>query len=128
MPNGSPAVASALVLIVEDEALIRMTAADALTAAGFEVIEAEHAAEALVHLGKHARDIAVLCTDVHMPGEMDGITLAHHACLHWSWIGLLVVSGKASPKVGELPALSRFLAKPYDVDVLVTHVGHLARA
>jgi hypothetical protein len=64
-----------VVLVVEDEALIRMMASDALTDARYGVIEAEHAPDALLHLSERARDVVVICTDVHMPGEMDGIAL-----------------------------------------------------
>ena len=122
-PSAKPTV-----LVVEDEAVIRMCALVALEDAGFEVLEAEHAAAALVHLGERAEDVAVVCTDVHMPGEMNGVALAHHAFRHWPWIGVLVMSGKAYPPAAELPEGARFLPKPYALDTLVCHVQEMAAA
>ena len=71
------------ILIVEDEWLIRSTAADALGDAGFAVHEAQHAAEAISILEARHNDIHVIFTDVTMPGDMDGVGLAHHAAQHW---------------------------------------------
>jgi DNA-binding NtrC family response regulator len=112
------------VVVVEDEVLIRMVAIDVLTEAGFIVLEAEHAAHALTHLEAKAADIDVLFTDVHMPGEMDGVDLAHHAQRHWPWITALITSGRGG--LAALPAGSRFIPKPYDFDNVVAHVRELA--
>ena len=64
------------ILVVEDDALIRAVAIDVLEDAGFAALEAENAMEAISVLDEHAEDIAVLLTDVRMPGTIDGITLA----------------------------------------------------
>lgn len=64
-----------VVLVVEDEHLIRMLAVDAFSDAGFLVVEAQNAAEALRMYAAHT-DITVLFTDVNMPGAMNGIDLA----------------------------------------------------
>lgn len=61
-----------VVLLVEDEPLVRMTAADELDDAGFRVLEAKNADEALVVLEAHSSEVQVLFTDVNMPGSMDG--------------------------------------------------------
>ena len=114
-----------IVLVAEDEALIRFLAVDALTEAGFDVIEAGHAAAALVHLEAGAGSIRMLFTDVHTPGTMDGCALAGHAAAHWPWIKLLVTSGKATPRQGELPVGGRFLPKPYLTGELVRHAVEL---
>ena len=114
------------VVVVEDEPLIRLLAAETLTEAGFTVLEAGHAAEALTHLEAQAAAISVLFTDIHMPGQMDGLGLAHHALRHWPWIGQLLTSGRANPASGDLPLGSRFMAKPYDLDNAVAHVRALA--
>jgi CheY-like chemotaxis protein len=116
------------IVVAEDEVLIRMNAVDFLTEAGFEVIEAGHADEALTILGDQAADIHLLFTDVHMPGTMNGLELAHHARAHWPWIALLVVSGHAKPNTEELPEGSRFLTKPYDLDQVIGHVRELVAA
>ena len=64
-----------VVLIVEDEALVRMTAVDMIEEAGFEVLEATNADEAILLL-EARRDITVVFTDIEMPGSMDGLRLA----------------------------------------------------
>jgi two-component system, response regulator PdtaR len=115
-----------LILVVEDEALIRMVAVAALVDEGFEVIEAEHAAEAIEHLEAHGTHVRVLFTDIHMPGEMDGLRLAHHAHTHWPSIGIIVCSGLAAPKPLEMPHGSRFVRKPYAPEHVLNHVRELA--
>jgi CheY-like chemotaxis protein len=115
-----------VVVVVEDEVLVRMLAVDVLTEAGFVVLEAEHSAHALIHLEVQAADIHVLFTDVHMPGDMAGLALAHHARRCWPWIATLITSARAHLASQALPAGSRFLAKPYNVDNVVAHVRQLA--
>ena len=117
-----------VVLVVEDEVLVRLIAAEMLTEAGFDVIEAEHAAAALLVLDARAADIRVLFTDVNMPGALDGLGLARHARHHAPWIASLVTSGKMSPSPAAMPAGSRFIAKPYRLAHLVDLVRQLANA
>lgn len=117
-----------VILVVEDEPIIRMVAVDALRDAGFEVLEAEHAAEALTYLRQHADVVKAICTDVHMPGEMNGVALAYETCRCWPWVSILVVSGHAMPAQHELPDRSRFLPKPYALTDLVRHLGELTLA
>ncbi len=116
------------VIVAEDEELIRMMATDMLTDAGFAVIEAGHAEEALAILEAQAADIHVLFTDIHMPGAMDGLKLAHHASSHWPWIGLLIASGDVTPKTADMPAGSKFLAKPYNPDHVIAHAWDMIAA
>jgi CheY-like chemotaxis protein len=102
-----------VVVVAEDEPLIRMETAEHLIDEGFEVLEARHAEEALAILAHAADDVHVLFTDVRMPGGMDGVALSHHVKTHWPWIGLLVTSAHAEAMVDELPEGCRFLPKPY---------------
>ena len=81
------------ILVVEDDALIRAVAIDVLEDAGFAALEAENAMEAISVLDEHAEDIAVLLTDVRMPGTIDGITLAKIAEKTWPWICAVITSG-----------------------------------
>lgn len=117
--------ASFVVVIVEDEPLIRMAAVDDLIDAGFMVIEAEHAADAIAILQSRAIYVDLLFTDIHMPGTMDGLALAHHASANWPWIALLLASGLTRPQTHEMPAGCWFLAKPYDPGKLVAHAKAL---
>lgn len=117
-----------VILVAEDDTLIRMMAVDALTDAGFSVIEAAHADDALSILTARADAVRALFTDIHMPGELNGLALAHHVRGHWPWIALLVASGKARPTAEEMPAGTRFLSKPYDPNHVVRHVRELVDA
>ena len=101
-----------VVLVVDDEALIRMNAVDMLQDAGFSVLEASDAAEALVVLDGHP-EIAVLFTDINMPGTMDGLDLARRVHQLRPDVHLIVTSGKVTPGVDALPDDGAFLGKPY---------------
>jgi CheY-like chemotaxis protein len=116
------------VVVAEDETLIRMVAVEVLTEAGFTVIEAGHAAEALEILHSRPWAIHLLFTDIHMPGPMDGLELAHHVRRAWPHIALLIASGEDDPLPAKLPAGSVFLTKPYRSDHVVAHAQALIPA
>ncbi len=117
-----------LVIVVEDEVIIRMVAGAALTNAGFDVVEARHAEEAIAILGARARDVHAMFTDVHLPGSMDGLALAHLTHGSWPQIAVLIASGHARPRPEELPEGSRFLSKPYDLYNVVAHLKEMVTA
>ena len=125
MSNTKNPVSAHVVLVVEDEFLIRMVAVEALLDAGFVVLEAAHAGDALALLQSRATDIHALFTDVQMPGDMDGVMLAHETSRCWPWIGLLITSGHTHLVQTALPAGSRSLPKPYEVDHVVRHIHAL---
>src|SRR4029453_2551624 len=91
------------VLVVEDEPLIQILATEALEDAGFEVLTAWNADEALRVLNQHGDEVRVLFTDVNMPGEMDGVELAEAVHERWPHIGLLLSSGVARPTTDQIP-------------------------
>jgi CheY-like chemotaxis protein len=101
-----------VVLIVEDELLLRMDAIDMIEAAGFEVVEAGHADEAIEVL-ESRRDITVVFTDIQMPGSMDGLKLARAVRGRWPPIKIVATSGHVEVSETDLPEGGRFLAKPY---------------
>ena len=114
------------ILIVEDELFVRMIGADALEEAGYAVLEAGSADEALQVLEK-ADHVEVLFTDIRMPGSMDGLRLAEVVHERWPNIRILVTSGDVRPSPDDIPDDGRFLAKPYrfqslsrELDTLLT--------
>lgn len=118
----SPANSSPLLLLLaEDEPLVRMAAADALSDAGFKVLEAANADEAIAVLDREP-DLRVLVTDVRMPGPVDGLALARMAASRWPWIAVVVASGHALPGDGVVPEGALFLSKPYTPEALVAYV------
>src|ERR1700685_1888365 len=90
------------ILIVEDEPLVRLCAVDAVAAAGFEVIEAASADEAIRILESRS-DIRVVFTDMHMPGSMDGLKLAYAVRNRWPPIKIMVTSGREIVAEEDLP-------------------------
>ncbi len=125
-----PAGASAsavVVLLVEDEPLVRDIGETVLRDAGYVVIVAESAKAALLVL-ETGDEVHVLFTDVQMPGELDGLQLARMVGDRWPTIRLLVTSGNPPRSLDALPAGVRFLAKPYAVADVLRHVGELAAA
>ena len=101
-----------VVLIVEDEFLLRMDAIDMVKAAGFEVVEAANADEAIEIL-ESRRDITVVFTDIQMPGSMDGLKLARAVANRWPPIKIVTTSGHLDIGENDLPEGGRFLRKPY---------------
>jgi two-component system, response regulator PdtaR len=101
------------VLIVEDEPLVRIGAVNIIEDAGFEVIEAASADEAIGILECRS-DVRVVFTDIHMPGSMDGLKLAHAVRNRWPPIRIIVTSGRELIVEQDLPEGGRFVAKPYN--------------
>jgi two-component system, response regulator PdtaR len=99
-------------LVVEDEILIRLNAADLFEDLGFEAIEAANADEALAVLESRA-DVRLLFTDIDMPGSMDGLRLAHAVADRWPPIALIVTSGHVRVRAHEVPEGGLFVGKPY---------------
>ncbi|MFI0849087.1 response regulator [Mesorhizobium sp. IMUNJ 23232] len=112
------------VLVVDDEMMLRLYASDLLEEKGFSVIEASNADEALKRLEEYP-GIRLLFTDVNMPGELDGLDLAHEVHRRWPHVLLVVTSGKAELGSADLPDDGRFIPKPYDEEALIAEVKGL---
>jgi len=106
------------ILVVDDESFIRLVAADILEDAGATVFEAADAEEALAMLDAH-HDIALVFTDVNMPGSMDGIDLVASVHRIKPAIQWIVTSGRQRYRQDELPDDATFLAKPYRAGELI---------
>lgn len=115
------------VLVVEDEELIRMHAVDMLRELGFETIEAANADRAISVL-EAMSDIAVVFTDIQMPGTMDGLRLVALVRDRWPPVALLVTSGQPVPPISDLPSGARFVPKPYLPYQLKDHLDVLTQA
>ena len=109
------------VLIVEDEAILRLHAVDLVEEAGFTAIEASNADEAVAILESRS-DISLLFTDVHMPGSMDGLKLAHAVRNRWPPIKIVVVSGHMQVDQNDMPTDSRFFGKPFQADKMIAEL------
>src|SRR5690348_11620095 len=100
-----------VVLVVEDEPVVRMQAVVIIENAGFNVVDACNADEAIAIL-ETREDIRVVVTDIEMPGSMDGIKLARAVRNRWPPIELIVMSGRHRVRADELPPRAKFMPKP----------------
>ena len=119
--------APAVVLVVEDEMLLRMRAVDMVEDAGFTSVEAVNADEAVAILESRS-DIALLLTDIQMPGSMDGLKLAHAVHERWPPIRIILVSGQLRLASIDIPVDSRFFGKPLEAKEMIAEmqdmIGH----
>jgi CheY-like chemotaxis protein len=113
-----------VILLVEDEELVRILGVDYLQDAGFAVIEAADVAHAIVVIDEAAR-IDLVFTDVHMPGAMDGHALAAWLEQHWPAIPVLLTSGIDRPIIGSTGNHRRFIQKPYALKDVERHIREL---
>jgi len=101
------------VLVVEDEALVRMDIALLLEDEGFQVLEASNADDAISLLDAHP-EVRLMFTDIDMPGSMDGLKLAAAVRDRWPPVKIIVTSGHRHMSDDTLPVVGRFFSKPYD--------------
>lgn len=114
-------VVPTIVLIVEDEMLLRMRAVNMVEDAGFTPVEAVDADEAVAILESRS-DIALLFTDIQMPGSMDGLKLAHAVRERWPLIKIILVSGQLKLANIDIPADSRFFGKPLEAREMISEI------
>jgi CheY-like chemotaxis protein len=124
MEQNKQDLANKVVLVVEDEPLLLMMAAEIVEDAGFEAVPAHNADEAILIL-ESRDDISIVFTDVRMPGSMDGIRLAAAVRDRWPPIKLVVVSGHVTGE-SELPSGTHFYRKPYVAEKIAASLHELA--
>lgn len=123
-PEGgiSPALLGRVVLVVEDELLVRETVVDRLLEAGFQVLEAETAEEGLDIIEQ--RSVSVLFTDIRLPGAMDGWQLGEEARKRHGGLAVVYATGYSSEEPRPVPN-GVFLRKPYLPSQVVGIIGRL---
>lgn len=114
-----------VVLVVEDEPLLRLFAVDMIEGEGFEVVQAANATEA-VKILESRLDIRIVFTDIDMPHGIDGLALA--ACIRDRWppIEIIVTSGKPFPLTAKLPDRAVFYPKPYRQEQVIDTLNRMA--
>jgi CheY-like chemotaxis protein len=112
VPQSLPQPLTARILVVEDEVLIRAFIAEELRLAGFSVIEAGRAEEALTYINA-GEQVDLVFSDIRMPGSLNGLQLAEILRDRYPDIPVILTSGNAPRRrVGIVEA---FVPKPYDV-------------
>jgi DNA-binding NtrC family response regulator len=111
-----------VVLIVEDEPIIRTETVQMVKDAGYAVLDVPNTNDALTLLeGRH--DIHAVFTEIRVPGHLNGMDMAHAIAKRWPLVRLIVTSGV--PKLDDLPADWRYIPKPYDGAQLAAVLGAL---
>ncbi|MDX3911146.1 MAG: response regulator [Sphingobium sp.] len=106
----------ATILVVEDEVLIRLLIADELRDAGFVVIEAACADEA-VSLFATGMRVDLVFTDVRMPGDLTGLDLARELSVQQPSLPVIITSGNVTAQ--DAHGLGLFVSKPYELSRVV---------
>lgn len=107
---------SVSVLVVEDDEILRSLMVDAISLLGFKIIDCASADEALPMLEEDT-SVALVMTDICMPGRMDGLALAQVIWTRWPGLPVIVTSGQRSMPEG-MPSNPRFLQKPWSLVTL----------
>ena len=113
-----------VVLVVEDEMMLRMRVVDMVEDAGYVPVEAVDADEAMAILRSRS-DIALMLTDVQMPGSMSGLQLAHAVHERWPPIKIILASGALKLSDGDIPLDSRFFGKPLQSDEIIAEMREM---
>ncbi len=124
MMNLDHSAVPAVVLVVEDEMLLRMRAVDMVEDAGYTSVEAVDADQAIAILESRS-DIALLFTDIQMPGQMDGLGLAHAVHQRWPPIKIILVSGQLKLANIDIPANSHFFGKPLAATEMIAEIRNM---
>ena len=114
------------VLVVEDEAILRMLMVDELEDAGFRVVEARNGEEGMRALDEHP-DLTALLTDIEMPGRVDGVALARVTNERYPEAAVIVMSGRTYPGAADLPPHAKFFGKPYRHSDVIDALHELMR-
>jgi len=114
-----------IILLVEDESVVREVTRQVLEHAGYEVLESDGPRDAMRLAEVHQGRIALLLSDVVMP-EMSGIDLARSIQRTQPWLATVFMSGYANQVVsrhGECVSFGSYIQKPFTVDALLTGVA-----
>jgi CheY-like chemotaxis protein len=111
-----------LVLIMENDRVIRILTAELILEGGVNVVDAAEGEEAIELHEKRATEVAALVTDVRMPGKCRGLDPAQRVASRWPWISILVTSGYYGERSPGLPEEAQFLSKPWEPEVILDFV------
>lgn len=111
-----------LVLVVEDEALIREFVCELLGEEGWKTEGVESADHALAFLNQRSNEVGLLLTDILMPGSMNGAGLANYSAQTWPDIPIMIMSGHETPESSGVTIPVSFVRKPWTMGQLLDGV------
>lgn len=115
-----------IVLVVDDEPMLRMLATEMLEEVGHMVVAFDTAALAMAYCDVPSNDVGAVVTDINMPGEMDGLDLARHVRATRPDTSIVVTSGRYNVLPPDARQGITFLPKPWTGDRLLGALGELA--
>lgn len=113
------------VLVVEDDALLRIDTIDFFEDAGF-ITQGASSADKAIKLLQAENNIGIVFTDIEMPGSMDGLALAQIVHAEWPHIAIIVTSGRVSVTSAMLPPGGTFYTKPYQLNTIIAEFKRAA--
>ena len=119
--------AKPVILVVENEPILRMDTADVVEDLGYKALEAIHADEALRVLERRT-DVGVVVTDIDMPGTWNGLQFARRVRERWPRMGIVLVSGRYSVRREEMPERSVFFHKPINHELFAATLQRMVEA
>lgn len=114
-----------VVLVVEDEPLLRMNTIDMVEEAGFPTLEAANAKQA-IQLLENRPDIRIILSDIDMPPGMNGMALVAMVRRRWPPVAIILVSGHVAAAEVDIPEGGKFFSKPFHPAELVAALERLA--
>ncbi|MFL5259966.1 MAG: response regulator [Hyphomicrobiales bacterium] len=116
-----------IILVVEDEVLVRLVISEYLRHCGYRVIEAASGEEAILVMEQADIDVEVVLSDVEMPGEMDGFALAHWVRKNRPGIEIILAGtpSRAAEAAGSLCESGPHLSKPYEPQAVLDRIRNL---
>lgn len=116
-----------IILVVDDEVLVRYVISDYLRECGYKVIEASNGNEALLVLQDSSVGVGIVLSNVRMPGSIDGFELARWVRANRSEVGVLLVGtiSKAAEAAAQLCEEGPMLSKPYEPQAVVDRIKQL---
>jgi CheY-like chemotaxis protein len=111
--------AAAQILVIEDDVLVRALVADGLREAGFTVIEASNADDALAYVTAGG-EVDLVFSDIRMPGSLSGLELARQLREGYPSLPIILTSGSHGPDSAD--RLGMYLPKPYNIEHAVSMV------
>jgi len=122
--------AAPIALVVEDDPVVRQLAAALLEETDLRVVECEDAEQAFAALCEYGEHVALIFTDVRLPGLLDGVDLAQRAKALWPRISMVVTTGYPGERLQALPDNVVYMPKPWlalDVLMQAEHAGDRMR-
>ena len=108
------------VLLVEDDAELRLLTKTILQEAEFEILECDSAEAALATVLLQGQEVAMIFADIRLSGVMDGIDLAREVKMRWPHLVVVLTSGNARERLDQLPPGVEYVPKPWKTLDLLT--------